>query len=351
MSILDIRHNFVVKARSPLRLGFAGGGTDVSPYCDEYGGNVLNATIDRYTYCVLTNSDGVGIKFESTDLGVIEEYHLDDEILAIGPLDLLKAVYLAFIQRYFNGQRFPVRVCTFCDSPMGSGLGSSSTLVVTIIKAFCELLNIPLDDYDIAAFSFQVERIQCGHQGGRQDQYSATFGGFNFMEFDANNRAIITPLRIKNWIICNLEASLLLFYSGHSRKSALIIADQAEKIKAKDKFSIEAMHGIKAEALIMKESLLRGDFETFVNCLRTGWEHKKNSSSIVSNHLLDSIFNTAIKAGALAGKASGAGGGGFMMFFVPVEKRMNVINSLKDFNGQVSNCHFTRDGTQSWSIR
>ncbi len=351
MSMFEMRPEFIVKARAPLRLGLAGGGTDVSPYCDEYGGYVLNATIDRYAYCVLTNTDGNSLKFESTDLGISERYRLDDEILPEGPLDLLKAVYLTFVEKYLNGQRLPVCVYTFCDSPMGSGLGSSSTLVVTMIKAFCELLNVPLDDYDIAALAFEVERTQCGHHGGRQDQYSATFGGFNFMEFYANNRAIITPLRIKNWIACNLEASLLLFYSGLSRKSANIISDQSDKIKAKNKISTDAMHGVKEESLVMKESLLKGDFDAFVRCLQAGWEHKKNTSSVVSNPLLDSIYTTAISSGALAGKVSGAGGGGFMLFFVPVEKRMSVVAALKKFDGQVSNCHFTNDGTQAWIMR
>jgi D-glycero-alpha-D-manno-heptose-7-phosphate kinase len=350
MRVLKMRHEFTIKARAPLRLGLAGGGTDVSPYCDEYGGYVLNATIDRYAYCVLTNTDGNSVKFESTDLGVTELYGLDDEIPLVGSLDLLKAVYLTFVERYCNGERIPVSVYTFCDSPMGSGLGSSSTLVVTMTKAFCELLNVPLDDYEIAAFAFHVERIQCGHHGGKQDQYSATFGGFNFMEFHANNRAIITPLRIKNWIVCNLEASLLLFYTGLSRESAKIIADQAGKIKEKNKSSIEAMHGIKAESLMMKESLLKGDFDSLVSCLRAGWEHKKNTSSIVSSALLDSIYTTALNAGALAGKISGAGGGGFMLFFTPVEKRMSVVAALKRFDGQVSNCHFTDEGAQAWSM-
>ena len=346
----NLRSNYLVKSRAPLRLGLAGGGSDVSPYCDEYGGIVLNATLDRYAYCILKNTDDMHVRFESTDLGVVEEYQINTEIDPSGPLDLIKSVYLYFISHYCEGILFPVSIHTFCDSPMGSGLGSSSTLVVAIIKAFSELLNKPLDDYEIANLSFYIERIKCGHHGGRQDQYSATFGGFNYMEFYAENKSIITPLRIKNWITCNLESTLLLFYSGVSRKSASIIDEQSKNILMKNERSIEAMHGIKNESIVMKEALLTGNFDLLVECLQNGWEHKKISAKSVSSQLLDEIYDTAINAGALAGKVSGAGGGGFMMFYVPVEQRMSVINSLNTFSGMVSNCHFTNEGVQSWTI-
>ena len=194
------------------------------------------------------------------------------------------------------------------------------------------------------------KRVDCGLQGGRQDQYSATFGGFNFMEFYADDRAVINPLRVKNWIICELEASLLLFYTGVSRESAKIIADQSGNVKAGLAGSVEAMHGIKREALVMKECLLRGDFEGIVDSMRLGWENKKRSAKKVSNHHIEQIYKTAIDSGARAGKVSGAGGGGFMMFFVPPEKRMDVTRALKQFDGDVSNCHFTKHGTQAWRI-
>jgi D-glycero-alpha-D-manno-heptose-7-phosphate kinase len=219
-----------------------------------------------------------------------------------------------------------------------------------MIRAFAELLNLPMDDYTIAHLAFKIERVDCGLQGGRQDQYSATFGGFNFMEFYADERAVINPLRIKNWIICELEASLLLFYTGVSRESAKIIADQSNNVKSGLVDAVEAMHGIKNEALTMKECILRGDFGGVVDSMLKGWESKKRSATTVSNLHIDEIYDVAINAGALAGKVSGAGGGGFMMFFVPPEKRMDVIRALGKFNGQVSNCHFTKHGTQAWKI-
>ncbi len=339
-----------IRARAPLRLGLAGGGTDVSPYCDIHGGYVLNATIDRYAYAVIKTLDKPYVRFIATDRQTEMSMSIAESLTLDGELDLHKCVYNEIIQRYNGGEPIPLELSTFCDAPAGSGLGSSSTLVVVMIRAFAELLNLPLDDYTIARLAFKIERVDCGLQGGRQDQYSATFGGFNFMEFYADERAVINPLRIKNWIICELEASLVLFYTGVSRESAKIIADQSGNVKAGAVDAVEAMHGIKREALIMKECLLKSDFAGIVESMRQGWESKKRSASTVSTPHIEEIYNAAISAGALAGKISGAGGGGFMMFFVPPDRRMDVIRALNNFGGQVSNCNFTKHGTQAWRI-
>lgn len=340
----------VVRSRAPLRLGLAGGGTDVSPYCDIYGGFVLNAAIDRYAYAVIRTLDEPVVRFVATDQMVEKVRPAEVPLPLNGKLDLHKAVYNHIVQNFNGGKPIPLELSTFCDAPAGSGLGSSSTLVVAMIRAFAELLNLPLDDYTIAHMAYQIERVDCGLQGGRQDQYSASFGGFNFMEFYADERAVINPLRIKNWIICELEASLVLYFTGVSRESAHIIADQSNNVKSGTADALEAMHGIKREALAMKECLLRGDFSGLVESMRLGWENKKRSARTVSNPHIDTIYDAAIGAGALAGKVSGAGGGGFMWFFVPTEKRMGVIRALSGFGGQVSNCHFTKYGTQAWRI-
>jgi len=340
----------IVRARAPLRLGLAGGGTDVSPYCDIYGGYVLNAAIDRYAYAVIKTLNEPVVRFVATDQQVEKARPVEVPLPLNGKLDLHKAVY-NHIVRNFNGDNpIPLELSTFCDAPAGSGLGSSSTLVVAMIRAFAELLNLPLDDYAIAHMAYQIERVECGLQGGRQDQYSATFGGFNFMEFHSDEQAIINPLRIKNWIICELEASLVLYFTGVSRESAHIIAVQSSNVKSGAADVLEAMHGIKREALTMKECMLRGDFQGLVESMQLGWENKKRSAKTVSSPRIEAIYDAAIEAGALAGKVSGAGGGGFMWFFVPTEKRMDVIRTLNGFGGQVSNCHFTKHGTQAWRI-
>lgn len=340
----------IVRARAPLRLGLAGGGTDVSPYCDNYGGNVLSATIDRYAYATIEAQNDARVRFVASDLQAEESVDAGAPIQLDGKLSLHKAVYREIMGQFNRGVPIPLQLSTFCDAPAGSGLGSSSTLVVAMIKAFVELLNLPLDDYDVAQLAFRIERIECNLQGGRQDQYSATFGGFNFMEFYASDRALINPLRVKSWIICELEASLVLFYTGVSRESARIIADQSRNIDQGVSGTVEAMHGIKREAQVMKECLLRGDFDGIVESMREGWENKKRTAKTISNPHIEEIYDAVMRAGARGGKVSGAGGGGFMMFFAPSEQRMAVIRALGRFEGQVSNCHFTKTGAQAWRV-
>ncbi|HWK61410.1 MAG TPA: dehydrogenase [Eoetvoesiella sp.] len=340
----------IIRARAPLRLGLAGGGTDVSPYCDTYGGYVLNATIDRYAYAVITTLDEPVVRLLATDQQQSTTCNLAPALSLEGELKLHRAVYNYMVRHYNQGEAIALELSTFCDAPTGSGLGSSSTLVVAMIKAFVELLNLPLDDYEIARIAFQIERIDCSLQGGRQDQYSATFGGFNFMEFYGNDKTIINSLRIKNWIVCELEASLVLYFTGISRESATIIADQSNNVQAGATDALTAMHGMKQEAQLMKECLLRGDFQGIVDSIRQGWENKKRSAKTVSNPHIDKVYSAALEAGALAGKVSGAGGGGFMWFFVPTERRMSVIRALNSFGGEVSNCHFTNNGTQAWRL-
>jgi len=339
----------LIRARAPLRLGLAGGGTDVSPYCDVHGGYVLNATIDRYAYAIIKPTDGRHARFVAADQDIQVERELAARYPLDGRLNLHAAVYNRIVNDFNGGQPLAVELTTFCDAPAGSGLGSSSTLVVVMIRAFVELLNLPLDDYAVAQLAFTIERVDCQLQGGRQDQYSATFGGVNFMEF-YGDRTVVNPLRVKNWILCELEASLVLFYTGVSRESAKIIADQSRNVTTGSGDAIAAMHGIKREAMVMKECLLKGDFDGIVDSMLQGWESKKRSASTVSNPRIEEIYDTAVAAGASAGKVSGAGGGGFMMFFVPPDRRMAVVRKLEQFDGQVSNCHFTKHGTQAWKI-
>lgn len=339
-----------IRARAALRLGLAGGGTDVMPYPEEHGSWVLNATIDKYAYALLEPLADGTVRFAATDIGASEEFALGAPMPAGGRLALHKAVYTAMVRDYHGGRPLALRLSTVCDAPAGSGLGASSTLVVVMVCAFAELLNLALDDYAIAHLAYKIERIDCGLQGGMQDQYAAAFGGFNFMEFYGVERVIVNPLRIKSWVMCELEASLVLFYTGVSRESAKIIADQSANVRAGESYAVDAMHEIKKEAMAMKECLLKGDFQGLVRAMRSGWENKKRSARTVSTPHIETIYEAAIDAGALAGKVSGAGGGGFMMFFVPPEKRMDLVRTLRAFDGQVDNCHFTQHGTQAWRI-
>ncbi|MHB1406037.1 MAG: GHMP family kinase ATP-binding protein [Desulfitobacteriaceae bacterium] len=340
----------IVRSKSPLRLGLAGGGTDVSPYSDEFGGLVLNATINMYAHCTIETTNDNKIQFYAADRDEYFESELVEYLSLDGQLSLHKGIYNRVVKQFRGGKPLSFRMTTYSDAPAGSGLGSSSTMAVTILKAFVELLNLSLGEYDIAFLAYQIERIDVGLSGGKQDQYAATFGGFNFIEFYADDRVIVNPLRVKNWIINELENSMILVYTGISRESAKIIDEQVRNTKAKVRESLEAMHQLKADALTMKEATLKGDIKTVAYCLARSWEAKKKMASNISNTYLDQIYTVAIEAGAYAGKVSGAGGGGFMIFMVDPVKRMDVIKELLKLNAQVTNFHFAKDGTQGWRV-
>lgn len=333
-----------------MRLGLAGGGTDVSPYSDEFGGFVLNATIDLYAYCTIEVTTDERIVFVAADLEEQFESPATDHLEIDGRLDLHKGVYNHVVKNYNNGNPLSLKMTTYSDATAGSGLGSSSTMVVTILNAYVELLNLPFGEYDVAHKAYEIERSDLGLSGGKQDQYAATFGGFNFMEFYTGDRVIVNPLRVKNWIIQELEASMILYFTGMSRESARIIDEQTRNVTNREQKSVDAMHQLKDDALVMKEALLKGEMPDFASVLGRSWEAKKNMAHSITNPYIDAVYEAAIKAGALSGKISGAGGGGFMMLMVdPVSKR-DVIRQLDSFDGHVVNFHFTKHGTVGWKI-
>jgi D-glycero-alpha-D-manno-heptose-7-phosphate kinase len=339
-----------IRARAPLRLGLAGGGSDLSPYCDEYGGVVLNATIDRFAYAILEPLSDPWVEFVAADLQ--REWRGD----SIHPLDTsmplgLHAAVHNRIMRTFNGGRpMGVRLTTFADAPPGSGLGTSSTLIVAMIKAYTELLSLPLGEYETAHLAYEIERVDMALAGGRQDQYAATFGGFNFIEFYAGDRVVVNPLRVKNWIMAELEASSVLCFTGVSRDSASIIQLQRRHIEQHAAAELEAMHRVKKAAVHMKEALLRGDFDGMAEAMRQGWEAKKNTASTVSNSQIDRTMDVAFAAGARAGKVSGAGGGGFLMLLVDPARRMDVQRALTRHGTTVASFRFSQHGTQGWRV-
>lgn len=340
----------IIRSKAPLRLGLAGGGTDVSPYCDEYGGAVLNVTIDMYAYCTIEPTRDNKIVFVSPDINEIFECESKSNIEIDEQLILHKGIYNRIVKDYNNGKPLSFRMTTYSDAPPGSGLGSSSTMVVAILKAYMEWLNLPLGEYDMAYLAYKIERIDLKLTGGKQDQFAATFGGFNFMEFYIDNRVIVNPLRIKNWIKNEVENSLVLYYTGTSRESAEIINDQINNTKSKKQRSLEGMNELKLSAVEMKNAILKGNFDEISNCLKKGWESKKKMSLAITNPLIDKMYNYIINNGGKAAKVSGAGGGGFMMIICDPIDRYTLVDKLKKTDGNVRCVQFTEKGAQAWTL-
>lgn len=339
----------IIRSKAPLRIGLAGGGTDVSPYSDLFGGAILNATISLYAHAtILPTTDGK-IRLHAADRGVQLEFDAAADLPLNGELDLLKGIY-NHVVRHYTKRPLSFTLTTYVEVPPGSGLGTSSTLVIAILGAFSEWLKIPLGEYDMAHLAYQIERVDLKMAGGKQDQYAATFGGVNFMEFLAEDKVIVNPLRIKQNYLSELEHNLLLFYTDTSRYSSEIIEQQSKNVVNKNQKSIDAMHNLKEQAVQMKEALLRGNVDAIGEILDFGFQNKKQMAEGISNSLMDDIYETAKSAGATGGKISGAGGGGFMIFYCPGVNRYPVMKALDKFGGSFKKYGFTEHGLTTWTV-
>ncbi|MBL7978480.1 MAG: GHMP kinase [Bacteroidetes Order II. Incertae sedis bacterium] len=333
----------IIRARAPLRISFGGGGTDVAPYCAERGGLVLNATINRYAYVTIEPNDSGRIKLVSLDFGQEVVYDADSPIPTENDdMKLAKGV----IRRLgISGEGF--NLYTHTDCPPGSGLGASSTMVVALLGAFNEWKGLSLGTYDIAQLAYDIERIDLGIKGGSQDQYAAAFGGFNLIEFYADH-VLVNPLRISDAAIAELEYSLILAFTGKSRFSSSIIETQIRNYEAQNADAIAGMDATKALATEMKAALLKGTYRRLGELLHEAWVAKKKMSDHISNPQIDRLYEAACEAGAVGGKISGAGGGGFMYFFAAFDKRKAVADSIQALGAEVVHFGFTQTGLQTW---
>lgn len=334
-----------VRGKAPLRVSFAGGGTDLSPYCDLYGGCALNATINKYAFTTLEMHPGDSIEVHSLDYDYLASFHVDEPLSYDGKVDLAKAV----IKKLKRG-RDGLRITTRNDAPPGSGLGSSSAMVVSLVMAFKQWYSLDLSEYDVARLAFQIEREELALVGGRQDQYASAFGGFNFMEFGRDS-VLVNPLRVKRDVVCELEYNLLLYYTGTSRVSGHIIESQIKNVSDEREESLKGMHQLKSQAVDMKNALLTGDVRGFGKLLDHAWQAKKKMALEITNPMIDEMYEEAIKAGALGGKISGAGGGGFMIFYCDNGRRHKVAARLEQLGGEVVDFEFENFGAQSWGVR
>lgn len=341
----------VLRGRAPLRLGLGGGGTDVDPYSTDFGGRILNATIDRYAYSFAELGPGNTVAFNSPDRDRAGEADIEDLGSLEDDFPLHVAVYRRVVTKFNAGRPFPLHLATQVDAPPGSGLGSSSALVIAMLLTTCELLGVSPDPYELARTAWEIERVDLGMAGGWQDHYAAAFGGFNFMESRPNGEVVVNPLRIRREVIAELEASILLYFGGVSRVSSEVIAEQQRNVVGGDQDALNATHAIRAEAREMKDLLVVGDIPRFADSIRRGWLAKKRLAQGISNPDIERAYEVASSHGMVAGKVSGAGGGGFIMMIVDPRRRIEVARNLeKECGGAISPCHFTKDGAATWKI-
>jgi D-glycero-alpha-D-manno-heptose-7-phosphate kinase len=340
----------IYRSKAPFRLGLAGGGTDVSPYSDIYGGAILNATISLFAQANIEPIKEPLVIFHSIDQNIKLQFPLQTKLDTRNGLDLQCGIYNRLLREKLVGNT-GIYVTTKMDVPAGSGLGTSSTLVVAVLKAFSEMLNLPMSDYDLAHLAYEIERIDLNLSGGKQDQYAATFGGVNFMEFYEDGKVIVNPLRIKQEYLHELENNIVLYFTSVSRSSDSIIKEQQKNVTEKNTTSIEAMHQLKEQSKMMKEALLRGKIDEIGEILDFGFRQKRQIAHNISNDQIDQLYESVKKAGASGGKISGAGGGGFMFFYCPGNTKFKVMEVLANSDGYVLNYQFTKSGVQSWKAQ
>jgi D-glycero-alpha-D-manno-heptose-7-phosphate kinase len=330
-----------LRAKAPLRLSFAGGGTDVPPFPQVEGGSVLSATINRYAYGTLQPRSDDQICIRSLDFGMTVTYSLEDQLVYDGKLDLVKAaiVHLGIVSGF--------DLFLHSDAPPGSGLGASSAMMVALVGLLMQWQNQPLTSHEIAASAYHIERVELGIKGGLQDQYAATFGGFNFIEFLADE-VIVHPVTISPDVQNELQYNLLLVFTGQIRLSAQIIEDQVERYEAGNSESVEALRELKRLSIEMRDCLIDDRLSRLGALLDEQWQQKKRMSPRISNAALDRIYAEARAAGATGGKVTGAGGGGYMLFYCPNESRHQVARRLTEMGCSVADFSFEPRGLQTW---
>lgn len=342
----------IIRSKAPLRISFSGGGTEVSPYKDEYGGVVLSATIEKYAYGSLRPREDRQITVTSLDYDIVAKYNLDEEMIYDGELDLVKAVIKnkALNKGFDRGFDFFLH----SDAPPGSGLGSSSTMVVALIGLLKHLQRLPLTNYEIANLAYHIEREDLGIKGGMQDQYAAAFGGFNFMEFGRGpglSNVVVNPLRIDGDVLNELEYRLLLCYTGRTRLSANIISTQVEAYTKKEAEVLNAMDELKNITIEMKNALLQKRLDDFGRLLHDAWDNKKKMAKQITNTTIDTLYEAARQHGAIGGKILGAGGGGYLLLYCEFNKKHMVAKELEKLGGQVVEFTFDHYGLQTWEVR
>jgi len=329
-------------ARAPMRISFAGGGTDVAPYPEREGGAVLSAAIRRYAYASARIREDDQFVIRSLDLGLVSEgrigelSELDQRLhLLSGPVSRLAS----------DGHGVELRVQS--QAPPGSGLGASSTIVVAVVGALLAAYGRSGSANQVARAAIEIERRDLGLTGGTQDHYAAAFGGVNFLEF-GGDEVTVNQLKLPPATVATLEHNLLLCHLGASRESATIIDDQSDRFRNHAEATVAALGRQKELAVEMKRTLLAGHLDEFGSLLNEAWHSKKQLSPLVSTEAAAHAHRLASDAGALGGKITGAGGGGYMLFYAPFDRRFEVAQALRDDGFDVLDVSFDEMGMESW---
>ena len=343
------RKKMTYRSKVPFRISFGGGGTDMPDYCKYHTGSVINTTIRLFTHTSLQLRDDTKVTFKWVNKDEYEEHEFDHQLDCSYGLKLFKATQNHICTRY---QIDPIGydIISYQDVPTGSGLGTSSTLIVSLIGIYMELFNLPLGEYDIAEMAIRIERIELAENGGKQDQYAAAFGGFNYMEFKGDD-VIVNPLRIKDSVQDELENNVVLYFTNFTRNSSDVLTEQVQKMKDKNKTSTLSLHALVEQAKLMKDCLIKGTIDDLGEILDYGFQQKKMLAKGISTPEIELLYETALKAGATGGKISGAGGGGFMFFYCPNNTKYDVIKALDKLKmGYHQPFTWNKLGLRTWQI-
>jgi D-glycero-alpha-D-manno-heptose-7-phosphate kinase len=331
------------RARSPVRISFSGGGTDLTHYfVANDGGAVISATIAMYAHTTMRQRRDSKIRIYSHDFRCKVEADSLAELGSSGDLALIRSVIRMIKPAY----GFDLEVSA--DFPVGSGLGGSAVVSSAIIGCFNEFRSDQWDRHEIAEMAFQAERLMLNIPGGWQDQYATVFGGFNYMEFSSDQNTIV-PLRLSSNIIAELEESLVLCYTGSGRDSGEIHRDQKARHETGDAVAAAARQ--KELTREMRRHLLRGRLLECGRLIDEAWHAKRKLSAKISSDELDSLYHFAKEHGAVGGKLLGAGGGGYFLFFVRPFERYPLINALEQKGLRCSRIRFEESGLRTWKSR
>jgi len=313
----------VLIVRSPVRVSFAGGGTDLPVYYEKYGGAVLSTSINKYFYTILSRRDDNYVQIISSDLRTMEHWQDIAKMSLTGnklelPLAVLKSL----------GRDVAVNLFLASEIPPGTGLGSSATVCVNLLKALTTYLHLPASKYDIAEKAFAIARDGLGKPVGKQDEYAAAFGGLNFIRIDTNGTTHVEALDIPRDVKRELQQNLMLFFTGTARDSQEILREQETSSQDQHGRAVAALHEIRSLAERMRRALVRGELNQFGHMLDEGWEAKKRISNNISNSSIDRRYQLAKERGALGGKITGAGGGGFLLLYCEQACQQSVRQAL-----------------------